>query len=964
METLVVDPIEEALNELDDVEIVTSSIQTGLTVISVEFDLSTDPDEKFSDVKDAVNGIRSELPDGMYDIQFKQYTSTDANIYQFALVSDEADFYELKHEAERLKSQLERVQNLKTVEIYGEKEEEVCIYLNLEKMSLLNISIDQVDQILSTNNLNIPAGSIDSDSKNLVINTSGNYRNIDEIRDSPVAFHNGHLVYLKDIANVKMTFRTEEYITRKDGKTAIFVAATQKESTNILDISKEVDQLIPQFEHELPSNIALECVFDQADGVKSRINGFLGNLLGGILLVGLTIFIALGFRAASIVMTAVPLSIFIGLAFLDISGFALQQISIAGLVIALGLLVDNAIVVTENITNFRNEGASKLEAAIKGTQQVGWPIVTSTITTLFSFLPLMMMKNQAGQFIQTLPLTVIYTLAASLFVALTLTPLLSKNLIKVKEQKNTKFSMSGVLKRYNKLLKFALKHKIAVVVVTAVIFVASTSLLVIGAIKITFFPVSDSQQFVINVETPSGSNLQATNEALKYVESVLDTLPEIKSYSSNVGNGNPKIFMAQRPVQQLKHKGQIMVTVNDMPYGDIINCHEKLQAFFSVYPYANLEVKSFVIGPPIASPIAIYVTGDDFDEINMVAKNIENKLIDIPGTINITNNSGQSNLVLDVIINKEKANSLGIPIVEIDKTLRTCFEGSQITEYKDQFGENIPVKIKLLTSDSAHTSRIEDFDRIMVRSMSEKFIPLNQVADIKLTNRTSELSHYDSDRSVKIYSNVIEGYSIDEIMKTFKSELQTMDIPSTCNIVYDGAIETRNETYGGMAQAALLAIFLVFSVLVLQFQSFRQPLIIFSAIPLAVIGSIWALLFTDNPFSFSALLGLISLIGIVVNNSIILIDFINKLQSSGVPLYDALVMAGEKRLRPIVLTTLTTIGGLIPLTLFGGLLWSPMGWAIIGGLTVSTFLVLIIVPILYAMMYKNSKHLANNSINN
>ena len=429
LEQLVIDPIEEALNELDDIKSINSRCEDGLASVAIEFLAGSDPDEKFSDVNEKINSIASRLPEEILRMETMKWSISDTNFMQIALTSESEEYRELEKYADRLKRTLSRIPNVKRANILGFPEQEIRVSLNLEKMAHMKIPLDRVLGAIQSANQNIPGGTIDSGGRRFNIKTSGSFESLREIEETIIHSEGTKVVYLRDIAQVSLDYEDAKHLARFQKIPAVFVTVTQKENTNIFDIMEKLEPQVEAFAAKLPPSIQLFKVHNQSESVHARLRDFFINLIQGIILVGVVIFLAIGMRGSVIVMTAIPFSLLMGLGFLDMSGYGLQQISISGLVITLGLLVDNAIVVTENISRFRAMGVSRLEAAVKGTSQIGWAIVSATATTILAFLPIAMMQDVSGEFIRSMPLTVIYTLSASLLIALAVTPLMSTILL-------------------------------------------------------------------------------------------------------------------------------------------------------------------------------------------------------------------------------------------------------------------------------------------------------------------------------------------------------------------------------------------------------------------------------------------------------------------------------------------------------------------------------------------------------
>ena len=956
LEQLVVDPIEEEINELEDINKMETTIEDGLVFINVEFLHGTDPDEKYDELVEVVNKVRPELPEGVVSVETEDIKPSDVNILQLALVSESAPFAELQDYAERLEQRLERVGGVKRADTWAYPEQEVRVDLDAGKMLELDISLDQIVAGIQSAGANIPGGHVDAGRRRFNVKTTGDFDSVDDIRRTIVLGADDRVVYLKDIADVGFDYETETYRARFNGERAVYVTVLQRTGTNIFDVMDGLRSSLDDFEATLPGHITIATVFDQSESVSYRVGGFFVNLLQGLLLVGLVVLLAMGLRASTIVVLAIPMSLVIAIGWLDLSGFQLQQISIVGLVIALGLLVDNAIVVTENISRFIANGESRLQAAIKGTGQMGWAIVTSTVTTVLSFLPMVLLQTGTGDFVRSMPVTVIFALIASMIISLTLTPFLSSRFLSEKQddESSGKAARVPLLQRflkgqsegaYRRTLGFAVNRPGLTLVMAVVVFAGSMALF--PFVEVSLFPKAEKPEFLVNIDTPQGTSLAHTDRVTRDVEGYLaGRSDDVAHYAANVGRGNPRMYYNEWPKNESSNHAQIVVQMKDRDPARISSLIHDLREDFGSYPGAEIRVTEFAQGPPIEAPIAIRVIGDDIQVLRDMASQLEDVMRRTDGTINIDNPQARSQTDLHVRVNRDKAGLLGVPLASIDQTVRASIAGLPVSSYRDESGEDHPIVLRLPTPDRP---RVSDLDRISVASMNGSSIPLRQVAVVDLKSSPNRIEHYLLERSAIVTADVDDGFNVAAVTEQIVSQLDGVVLPPGYRFQIAGEAESAGESFGGLGQALLVALFGIFGVLVLQFRSFRQPLIVFAAIPFAITGAILALLVTGYTFSFMAGVGLTSLVGIVVNNSIILVDYANQLREQGMSVLEAIREAGETRFAPIILTTLTTIGGLLPLTLQNSTLWSPMGWAIIGGLMMSTVLTLVVVPALYVV---------------
>ncbi|MBN1299580.1 MAG: efflux RND transporter permease subunit [Melioribacteraceae bacterium] len=951
MEELVVDKIETELNELSDIKEIESNMRDGLAVISIEFIAGSDASEKYSDVIQKVNGIESELPDQIYSLKFMKWESTDVAILQAALVSENAGYSDMQYEAERLQSMLEKVRDIKKIEVMAYPEQEVRISVDMERLAALNISLASVIDRIVTENSNIPGGDIDIGRKKFNIKTSGSFKNLLQIENIVINSYAGKNVSLKNVADISFDYRDNEYFARTNGKRSVFITATQKAGTNIYNVMDGLKAEMNKFKNDLPADMELQIVIDQTRNVTNRLNGFFINLLQGLVLVGLVVFLSVGLRPSLIVMLAIPVSILMGIFFIDLSGYGIQQITIAGLVISLGLLVDNAIVVTENISRFMDDGYSPQEAASKATSQIGWAITSSTVTTILAFVPVILIGDVTGDFIRSMPLIVVYILLSSLLLSLTLTPYLSSRFIKAHKREERNYVRKALDKFieniYKPRLSFALARPKLIITFAVMFFLVSLGLFPL--VGVSFFPKSDRPQFLVEIELPSGTNLDETDRVARQVEEILSGRDEIKVFTTNIGKGNPRVYYNTVQRNETAHYAQVFVELKEFDDEVLGKVVSEVRKEVSGITGADITVKTFEQGPPIDAPIAIRVLGENINELRAISLDVEQLMRETGGVINVNNPLKTTKADLKISINREKASMLGVPIIEIDRTVRAAVNGLTVSEFTDDDGKKYDIVLRLPVEDK---TKFEDLSKIYISSMSGALIPLSNLASLEFVSSPLTINHYNLERNVIITADVETDVSVNEATQEIINKLDSFNWQKGYSYNAAGEVETREESFGDMSKAILIAMLGIIAVLVLQFNSVSQPLIVFTAIPLALIGSIVFLLITGYSFSFLAFVGLTSLVGIVVNNSIILVDYTNQLRAEGIKLADAIVKACETRFIPIIVTTATTIGGLLPLTISGGALWGPMGWTIIGGLSVSTFLTLLVVPVLYKIFTK------------
>lgn len=981
IEQLVVDPLEEKISALDDLDNIKTEIDDGVAVMRVQFEAGVDADRKYDEVLREVNSIRGDLPDDLLSLEVLQFSTTNVNIIQLALVSETAPYKNLEAQAERLKQRFETVAGVKEVKTWAYPEREVRVELDLGKLAQLRIPLGQVLNMIQASNTNIPGGSVEVGGRKFNLKTSSAYKSLDEVQRTIVGAQNGSVVFLKDIAGVSWDYEEAAYTGRFNGRRAVFVTANQKAGQNIFKVREHLGREIEAFQTALPQNIELYTGFDQAQNVGTRLHGLYRDFAIAILLVLVTL-LPLGFRPSLIVMVSIPLSLLIGLALLDVFGFNLNQLSIVGFVIALGLLVDDSIVVTENITRFLRLGRSRLQAAVEATRQIGVAVIGCTATLIFAFLPLLFLPGGSGDYIRSLPMAVILTVLASLLVSLTIIPFLASRALKEEHEEHGNIFLRGMKRfidfTYRRLLGWSLRHPAKTIAAAAALFIASLTLTPI--IGFSLFPKAGIPQFLVTIETPEGSSLAETERAARFVEKELSQRPEVKSYFTNLGKGNPFIYYNVASKTPKSNYAEIFAAVQKYHPVATGKFYDELRAGFVNYPNAKIELKEFENGPPIDAPIAIRLMGEDLDTLRTIAAHIEKILKTTAGTIYVNNPVRIAKTDIHVKVDRDRAGLLGVPVAEAQRTVRVSVNGVSAGKFRDANGDEYDITVTaqrngspgraardfagsarrlespefLLTGheDPTKTSRasLAALDHLHVASVTGAQVPLRQIAALEFKTSPTRINHYNKERTVLLTAHVKTGYNTDKVTKAILAKLEDYEFPQSYRFIPAGEIESRKESFGGLGAAILIAIFGVLGTLVLEFRGFKSTLIVLTVVPLGIVGGLLFLFLTGNSLSFTAMIGFIALVGIEVKTSILLVDFTNQLREQGMSIDQAVQQAGEIRFVPVLLTTLTAIGGLLPIALGGSSLYSPLAWVIIGGLISSTVLARLVTPVMYKLL--------------
>ncbi|GAA4338410.1 efflux RND transporter permease subunit [Flaviaesturariibacter amylovorans] len=950
LEELVVKPIEKRVSELEQIKKIESTITDGVASVVVEYKYGVDVENKYQELVREIGALRSELPQDLYKLEVKKVSPTDVNVLQVALVSENASDKSLRTFANNLKEELERVPGLKKADYTGVPEQVLRVDLQLEKLAQQKIPLNYVIGSIQSEAANIPGGPVRGGVKTFNVKTSGKYKSIDEVRNTIVWAGNGHVVYLKDVADVEFRYAEPKHITRLNGHRAVLVTAAQKPGENIARTQAAYAPVLEKFEKTLPKNIAMVKAFDQAENVGRRLGGLGIDFIIAISLVLITL-LPLGGRAALVVMVAIPLSLGIGIVLLNAFGFSLNQLSIVGLVVALGLLVDDSIVVVENIERWLREGWSRNAAVIEGTKQIGLAVLGCTATLIIAFLPLAFMPEAAGEFIRGLPMAVIFSVLASMLVSLTIVPFLGARVLKVHGNPEGNLFLRG-LKRlisgsYTKLLEAALLRPKTTLFIALGLFVASLG--IFKLIGFRLFPASEKPQFLVNVTMPLQSNLELTDSMARRVEGELAKEPLVKYYTTNVGKGNPRIYYNVIPENEKPDFAQFYVQLQDD-----VNPKKKralidaLRDRFAGVAGAKIEVKDFEQGPLVEAPVAIRFTGEHLDTLRAIAARAEDLLKSVPGAIYVNNDVRVLKSDLHLNINTEKSRMLGIGTADIDKTVRLAIAGYEAGTYTDAAGKDFDI---MIGTPRDRFATINSFDGIFVNNAVGTPVPLSQVAQLDFESSPTIIKHVDKKRYVVVTAFTEEGVLTEKVLKEFMKRSSELKLPAGYELVLAGEVQSQKDAFGGSFGTVVIAtIFLFIMVLILEFKTFKSTLIVLSVIPLGVIGGVCALWITGNPMSFVAIIGFIGLAGIEVKNSILLVDFTNQLRAEGKGLDAAIREAGELRFLPIVLTSLTAIGGLLPIAISSNPLISPLALVLIGGLVSSTLLSRIVTPVLYKLI--------------
>lgn len=954
IETLVTKPLEKSVATVSNLKKVTSFSREGTSIIVVEFEYGTDMDFATLQMREKVDLVKGALPD---DASSPMVLKIDPNAQAIINlgVSSDMDLAKLQSLVEDdLQSRFERIEGVASVDISGGDKNEVSIKVDQEKLSGYNLSLNQIKNTLRSENLNLPGGNVNKGDKEILVRTVGEFKNIDEIKNIPISLRTGQTIKLSDIAKVELGYQDKDTLSRVNGKNSIGVSITKQSSANTVKVAekilKEVDNISAEY-----SQIDIIVGTDQSEFINKSISNVTSNaIIGGLLSVIILFLFLRNIRSTFIVGIAIPISIIATFALMYFGGLTINLISLGGLALGIGMLVDNSIVVLENIYRHREEGKSSFEAAIIGAKEVTMAVFASTMTTIAVFLPIVFVKGFTAIIFKQLSFTVVFSLIASLIIAITVVPMLSSKILKVGEPKKKEFkfiekildvftkTIEKLSSAYGKLLDYVLHHRKTTVFVAILIFVSSIAL--VGAVGGEFFPAEDEGSFTVTIETPFGTTLEESDRITKDVEKIVNDIPEKDKVFSTVGGSSGFSTSASNSssvnvvlVKQKERKRDTAQVVNEV--------RKKVESI----PGAKITISesSSMGGGGSSAAIAIQIKGDDLETLKTIGSDFEKILKQIPGTAEVTSDTEEGNPEARINLNRDVASFYGITANDVANTIKSSIDGSKATTFKVD-GDEIDVNVSL--GDSVKNS-IEDVKQIQITSQTGKTVPLGQIADIEYGNAPTQIARIDQTRTVTV-SSQLDGRDLKSVTDDIKKELENYNLPSGYTYTFTGQQQDMAEAFSSLALALLLSIVIVYMVLASQFESLIHPFTVMLSVPFALSGGFIGLFITGRSLSVPALIGVIMLSGIVVNNAIVLVDYINQLRESGMDRKEAIIKAGFTRFRPILMTTLTTVLGLIPLALGigeGASTQAPMATVVIGGLTLSTVLTLAFIPVVYSI---------------
>lgn len=952
MESLITKPIEDAVSSVAGIKTLSSVSREGVSQTTVEFELGTNPKLAANDIREKVAGVRKRLPDQIDEPVVQRYDITAQSILTFSLASENRSRGEIRKIAEDIvKDQLQQLDGVAEVSVYGAAQREIQILADPRKLEAYGLSMQQLLDAVSNNNVNTPGGRVTEKGIELTVRSISKYQTVDDIKKNVVLNQQGRLVRLQDVADVADTWGEERTYAATNGVPSVIVSIQKQSGTNTVGVAEKVKQSMEHLKQNvLPPDITVTVVRDNSVYIRDSVEDVMVSMIfGGLLAVAITFLFLRNTRATIIGAIAIPTSVISTFFLLKVMNFTLNNMSLMGLSLAVGILIDDAIVIVENIFRHMEQGKSPMDAAREGTKEISLAVLATTFSLLAVFVPVGNMGEIIGQFFKQFGLTVAFAVAFSLFVAFTLTPMLSAYWLKANHGEGRRLVwLEAVLDKwenafeilrdnYCKILSWALQRpKKLVALAVLSLFLNALLLPFLGS---EFQPTYDSGEFIINMVAPAGTSIERNKEMAAQVEKEVLAIPELKSAYMVVGS-NRQVYRSMIGVRLVdsSERSRSMMQIMDT----------LRVKFRNVKGLKVSVVTGQSQGKGDSRPVQVALRGPDLDTLNMYASNLAEKVKQIPGTTDVDISSEQSEPEVQVRFDPARLGDVGLDATTAGKAVQIAFLGLTAKNQYNVADSDYDIMVRLKLENRLS---LEDVANLRI-SGKNGFVRLGDISEVKLSSGPTQIDREDRQRQVIVYANVV-GSTPGEVLNKIKELIPDLNMSLGYNYKLVGQAQMMQNSFKEIAKALVLAVILIYMVLAAEFESFIHPLTIMLSLPFSLVGAILGLLLLGNTINIMSLIGFIMLMGLVTKNAILLVDYTNQLRAQGTPVTDALVEAGSVRLRPILMTTLAMIFGMMPIALgigAGAELRSSMGVAIIGGLITSTFLTLIIIPLVYLLI--------------
>jgi len=969
IEHLITSKIENELADIEGVDYIYSRSEEGRATIRIAFEISRDPEKAYTDVNNELAKV-TDLPKDALDPVVIRLNMREVNPIAQIVLGGDFSPGALRDIATNLKDGILGMDNISKIDILGSRDREIWVDADQARLDAYGITLNDLTAAIQGRNLNLPGGTSRFGKIEFLVRTVSALEQTQTLAELIIQSDaNGRATRISDVATVRDTLARAQTITRLNGAHSVSLLLYKKGEGNIIKVMREVRQYLTAFEKGVPG-LHISIRNDGSIDVKNGINALGNNALKGILLVFLVLLFFLGWRNAVYASIGIPLSIFITFIFLPMFDVTLNNLTIFGMIIVVGMVVDNAIVVLENTYRYRELGYCHTDSILLGTNQVISPVFASTLTTIASFLPLLMMKGVLGKFLGVMPIVVTIALLGSWYQSMVVLPVniwqFGKNLELRNER--TQRLIQPLIRLYQKAVAKVLKHRAITVWSTVIVLIASLGVMGTGLIKFEFFPTTISQTIGLRLQTPLGTKLEETERVVAEIEKRINQIPEhadIEYIVSTVGS------IGDEGRQDIKSSNaQInldLVELKEMQY-----THELIKASLrkildstpGLFTYKFAPNQS---GPPVGNDVEIRIKGENLDRLNFIAGIVKANLQKIPGVVDIDDSFSEGKKEIRILPYPEKLAIYGLSVAQIAATIRTASNGTEVSKYRGAGVDEFPIVVKL---DDKYTQELETLKNLRIKTRTGDLIAIRDLADFQIYSSLSRIEHRDKKRMIQVTGSVAKYTQNGHTKKRTSSEVVTLltgdKLKGKSGLLEDftqrfpgytmefgGVREEQRKSYASLYQAFIVALLIIYTILASQFRSYVQPLIVMTTIPFGFIGVILGLILTGLPFSVNTLISVIALSGVVVNNAILLIDFINHEREKGVDRWHAIISAGSVRLRPIIMTTGTTIVGMLPLvfsTSPSTQAWRPLAVSFTFGLAFATFLTLFIIPCIYSMV--------------
>lgn len=958
--------LEDGFGSLSNLKKLKSSSKENISVITLEYEWGSNLDEAVNEVRNAVGTAQNNLPDEVDSPTILKISTSMIPVMMFS-VSSEESYAGIKDILDnKLIQPLNRIDGVGNIMQIGAPVRAVMVDVDPRKLDAYNLSVEQIGGVLAANNLNLPSGSLEMGKSNFPLRLQGEFKNSDIIKNLIISNKDGRTVYLKDVASVRDSLKDIKSYERANGKKTVRIMIQKQSDANTVSVAKKVKEKVEELKNTLPPDVKISVLMDTSVNTVNSINNLAETVLYALIFVVLVVLFFLGnWRSTFITALSIPISLIVGFIYMYLSGGTINIITLSAISIAIGLVVDDSIVVIENITKKLDRGGYPREAAIYGTNEVSLAVIASTLTIIAVFLPLTMLGGMTGILFKPLGFIVTISITTSVIVALTLTPMLSAKLLTARKPDKKSFSgkiywfsqnfLEKLDNGYEKILTWVVSHRWLVVGIGILIF--TTSMGLIKFIGTEFMPASDNSRISATVKLVQGVKLDETTIIAHKLDSIfMKKYPEIEIVSSSAGTGDENSMAAifsqtgnyiisyTFQMKERKDRKRDIFQISDELRKDIQQFPDV--EIFNVDPGGSRAASS-MMGMGGGSNLEVNIFGHDFDKTNILSEQIAQAMKEIKGTKDVLISRDKEKAELQLVLNDEKMTYFGLNTVTVAAVLRNRVTGLTATKYKEE-GNEYDVIIRY---DERFRKSTEDIMNVSIQTPQGKFIKLNEIAQIKQFYSPPNIDRQNKTRIVTV-SAALSGSDLGTVRTALDQKIAKMDIPPDVTVEFGGSADDMQKSFKDIITLLLLVLLLVYIVMAAQFESLAEPFIIMLAVPFALTGVFIALFIFNSTINVISLIGVVMLVGIVVKNGIILVDFANLLRDRGLSLKEAIVQAGRSRLRPVLMTSLTMILAMIPMIVTkgeGSEMWRPMSIAIFGGLTISTLVTLVLVPAIYTM---------------